>query len=229
MKKGSLLTLGLALMAASCAGNAEPESTAPAPDSGTMLAEAGNPEARVDGDAPMRERMRRRQGMQAGDSTGMAGRHGRMGKAEGAGHGGDRAGRGGMQRGGGGGQGGHMGMGRTVDRPDTPAELAEGQRLFDAVCSQCHSLDAPPNLAPPMSHVARHLSQAFDTEEAFRGHIRSFVRSPDAERSVMPPHAIERFGLMPALPLPEPLLDQISAYVWWIHQVDSEARSAGGT
>lgn len=224
MKK-QILTLGLVVVAASCSGNPDPESPAPAPEAGAAQAAAAS--TADSSAAPMRERMGRGegQGMRRGEGQGMRrGEGAGMQRGEG---GGMRRGQGGGMHGAGNGEGMQRGqgggMGRAVDRPETPGEYAEGERLFEAICSQCHTVDPPPNLAPPISHVARHLGQAFDTEADFRRHVRTFVPEPDEETSVMPAHARERFGLMPALPLPDPLLDEISGYMWWLYQLGAEA------
>ncbi len=42
--------------------------------------------------------------------------------------------------------------------PD-PEQVARGQQVFGLVCSGCHTLDPPPDSAPPMRHVSRHLRQ----------------------------------------------------------------------
>lgn len=91
--------------------------------------------------------------------------------------------------------------------------LSDGERIFNEICQQCHTLDPPANLAPPMRHILRHLRQSFETDEAISGHIVAFVPAPTAEASALPPMAVERFGLMPALPLPESSLKAVAAYL----------------
>ena len=92
--------------------------------------------------------------------------------------------------------------------------LQEGQRLFNEVCTQCHTLDPPPNLAPPMRMVAMHLRQAFDSQEAAVDHVVSYAPAPDVERSILPSHAVDRFGLMPPQPLRPDQLEKVATYVW---------------
>jgi len=99
---------------------------------------------------------------------------------------------------------------------ETPAHLQEGERVFRDVCSQCHTMDPPPNLAPPMSHVARHLREAFTDEDGAVAHVRSYLPSPEAERSILPEMARERFGLMPAQPLSPELLEAVGRYIWFL-------------
>jgi mono/diheme cytochrome c family protein len=93
------------------------------------------------------------------------------------------------------------------------ATLAEGKRVYDAVCATCHTVVPPATLAPPMSHVVRHYRQALPNDEVVVARITEFVRTPSAERSLMPAHARERFGLMPAQQLSDNQLRAVAAYV----------------
>jgi cytochrome c len=104
-------------------------------------------------------------------------------------------------------------------------DVAPGERVFQRVCSACHSLESPARAAPPMTHVARHYRQSFTDPAAAVEHIVEFVRSPAAERSMLPAHARERWGLMPPLPLPEAELRAVAAYIW---QLPEPQRGMGG-
>jgi mono/diheme cytochrome c family protein len=157
----------------------------------------------------------RGEGMQAGRGEGMhrqgegmhhqgEGMH-RPGMGEGMGRMGEGMGRGGMQ-----GQ-----MGATAQR-EVPEDLQEGERIFKEICSVCHTMDPPPNLAPPMSHVARHLRQEFDTEDAAVAHVVEYLPAPARERSILPDMPHERFGLMAPQPLPAELLEAVGRYVWFL-------------
>lgn len=109
------------------------------------------------------------------------------------------------------------GPGQAASTPrEVPQDLTEGERIFDEICSGCHTVDPPPNLAPPMSHVARHLRDAFDSREAAVAHVIDYVPSPSRERSILPDMPHERFGLMPALPLPRELLEAVGRYIWFL-------------
>jgi mono/diheme cytochrome c family protein len=92
---------------------------------------------------------------------------------------------------------------------------ADGKAVFDAVCATCHTVDPPATLAPPMSHVARHYrAELGDDEQSAVARIAQWVRTPTRERSLLPAHAIERWGVMPALALSGAQLDAVAAYVW---------------
>lgn len=113
-------------------------------------------------------------------------------------------------------QGMRMGRQEATVLPETPDHLERGERIFEEICSQCHTLDPPPNLAPPMSHVARHLKQEFDDEAGAVAHVLTYLPAPSAERSILPEMARQRFGLMAPLALPEEQLRAVGRYIWWM-------------
>jgi mono/diheme cytochrome c family protein len=79
-----------------------------------------------------------------------------------------------------------------------PAPAPDGAELFALVCAMCHTVNPPPKAAPPISHAsAYYLRKHADTETAVTAMV-DYLKKPEAERSVLPAHAIERFGLMPS-------------------------------
>lgn len=86
-----------------------------------------------------------------------------------------------------------------------------GELVFKTVCATCHSLDPPPDKAPPMKMVLRHYLQA-DLEDPWQA-VRDWVVAPDSARSALPAHAIERFGLMPPLVMEEADMDALIEYL----------------
>lgn len=94
------------------------------------------------------------------------------------------------------------------------APSLSGREVVEQICSQCHSMEPPPLAAPPLTHLAAHLRQSFETVDEAVAHVVAYAPAPDAERSILPPRAVERFGLMPPQPLPEPLLDAATRYIW---------------
>lgn len=94
------------------------------------------------------------------------------------------------------------------------ADVPAGKQTFDIVCASCHSLNPPPNKAPPMTHVIRHYRSAFSSDSAGIEAIVQWVQRPERERSKLPAHAVETFGLMPAFPLPEAQLREVARYAW---------------
>lgn len=90
--------------------------------------------------------------------------------------------------------------------------LVDGKQIFEAVCAQCHAVEPPPKLAPPMSHVARHYLEDSDPEQA-RERIAAWLPAPSAERSLLPGHAIATWGLMPPLELSPSQARAVAAFV----------------
>ncbi|MCC6929960.1 MAG: cytochrome c [Gemmatimonadaceae bacterium] len=102
------------------------------------------------------------------------------------------------------------------------AQLAQGKQLVSTVCAACHTEQPPPKLAPPLSHVSRRyrmLNQG-DRDKAL-ARIVAWIKAPAKEKSLMPAMAIERFGLMAPLPLPDSQLQAAAAYVWSLSEGDS--------
>lgn len=94
-----------------------------------------------------------------------------------------------------------------------PAQLVAGRQVVEAVCLTCHSERPPHKTAPPMSMIAtRYVAAAPDSATA-AARIAAWARDPDPARSLLPAHAIERFGLMPPLDLPEADLRNAAAYI----------------
>lgn len=90
----------------------------------------------------------------------------------------------------------------------------DGQAIFNSLCAQCHTVDPPAATAPPMSHVARYYRAEFETPESATERIAVWVRAPSVDRSILPAHAVERWGLMPALSLNENQATAVAEYVW---------------
>lgn len=90
----------------------------------------------------------------------------------------------------------------------------DGGEIFQAVCSSCHSVDPPAIAAPPMSHVARHYREAVADEKEGIARIADWIGSPAVDRSLLPAHAVERWGLMPPLILSEEQRLTVAAHVW---------------
>jgi len=76
------------------------------------------------------------------------------------------------------------------------ADHAEGKAVFDMVCAMCHSVTPPAKLAPPISHAAGFYAQRFADADSAVSAMVAYLKEPDAEKSLLPAHAVERYGLM---------------------------------
>jgi cytochrome c len=79
-----------------------------------------------------------------------------------------------------------------------PVPAPDGAQLFELVCAMCHSVNPPPKAAPPISHAVAYYLRKHESADSALTAMVAYLRQPEAERSVMPPMAIERFGLMPS-------------------------------
>jgi len=94
------------------------------------------------------------------------------------------------------------------------APESDGAQIFQMVCGMCHSMNPPPNAAPPMSHATGFYLQQHETAEAAAAAIVAYLKQPDSTRSALPAHAITRFGLMPSQAhLTDVQLDAVARYV----------------
>lgn len=98
--------------------------------------------------------------------------------------------------------------------PPTSEQIARGAAVYQDVCSECHSLQPPPRLAPPLTHVGRMVKSQVDDRAAFTRHIVTYVQAPSEDRSLLPVQAIRRFGLMPAQVVTEHRLEDAAAWLW---------------
>ncbi len=108
------------------------------------------------------------------------------------------------------------GTGSAQSPQEAPSDerYAAGRAVHEQVCAACHSLDPPPREAPPVRGVSRQLHQHFDSAEAAIAFVSEYLVDPSAERALCDRHAIERFGVMPALRLPEAQRED-AAYFYW--------------
>jgi len=89
-----------------------------------------------------------------------------------------------------------------------------GESLYKRHCRRCHAIEPPPKIAPPVKGISLHYHEALGSRDVGVEHMAAFVERPDPERSKCDPEAIRRFGLMPAMHLPDEELRAVSAWFW---------------
>jgi len=94
--------------------------------------------------------------------------------------------------------------------------------LFDQgkVCAACHNYLPPPKAAPPLLGISGHYHQAFTDPNEAIDYIIDYIKQPTAEKSMLPPMARQRWGLMAPLALPEEELKAVAYWVWEIYNVE---------
>ena len=76
-----------------------------------------------------------------------------------------------------------------------------------------------------MAHVVRHYRARFGTRDAVVERIAAWLAAPAADRSIMPAHMVERWGVMPPVALDEAQRRAVAEYVWTL---DAQPHHTGG-
>jgi len=71
----------------------------------------------------------------------------------------------------------------------------------------------PKRLAPPMAMVKKHYLETYPDRDQFIEKVSAWVKAPDANAAMLH-HAVEKFGVMPALPIDESSRQQIAGYIY---------------
>jgi cytochrome c553 len=96
---------------------------------------------------------------------------------------------------------------RSVD----PMFMRKGVQLMQTHCNNCHGVKGKTHdqlLAPPLWGVRMNYMKKYPEAEAFIESMSDFLTEPKHGDSLMP-QAVDRFGLMPMLPLPDEILRPI--------------------
>lgn len=111
---------------------------------------------------------------------------------------------------------------------------SEAKALFESHCMSCHQPHKggkhgqkkstgnkqaegggghPKRLAPPMAMVKKHYLKTYPDREQFIEKVSAWVKAPDADAAMLH-HALEKFGVMPALAIDEATRRQIAGYIY---------------
>lgn len=91
-------------------------------------------------------------------------------------------------------------------------EAMQGEVLYKT-CHACHNPNFDPPKAPPMFAVQKQYKRVTANKQAFVDKLVGFTVNPQRDAAVLK-HAVETLGLMPPLPIPEPELKKIAAYIY---------------
>ena len=92
----------------------------------------------------------------------------------------------------------------------------DGYTLMKNNCYVCHNPKAKSHddiIAPPFKAVKMHYLREYDNREDFVNAMVNWVQNPDEEKALMF-GAVNRFKVMPALPLETNDLKKIAAYIY---------------
>jgi len=90
---------------------------------------------------------------------------------------------------------------------------AEKGKLAVPVCMSCHNPELNPPLAPPFYGVQNKYKMKYTEKQDFIKAISHWVKKPSLENALMQ-RPIKMLGFMPAMPLPEDMLESIAAYLY---------------
>ena len=90
-------------------------------------------------------------------------------------------------------------------------DATQGQLLYPA-CHVCHDPALDPPLGPPMWGVKRIYQRNTLDDQDFVTSMVDFVKAPSQDNAKHS-EAVAQLGLMPPLPLPDALLQQIATYI----------------
>jgi mono/diheme cytochrome c family protein len=96
---------------------------------------------------------------------------------------------------------------RGFDPGPVPAELAAGERVFNAGCARCHGLyGVGTDLGPPLVHI--YYEPNHHADEAFRRAVRSGVQ----------PHHWNFGAMQPVEGLDDSAVAAVTAYIRWLQR-----------
>ena len=90
-----------------------------------------------------------------------------------------------------------------------------GKKIMETLCYACHDATTTEEnrLGPPMAAIKRRYLIGGLTKNEFTNDILAWIAKPSLEKSKMP-GAVDRFGVMPYLPVPEENIRQLAEYLY---------------
>jgi len=113
----------------------------------------------------------------------------------------------------------------------------DGYALMKENCYVCHNPEAVSHdaiIAPPFKAVKMHYTRNYDTKEEFVSAIVKWVQKPSEENALMP-GAVDKFKVMPPLPLETSEIEKIATYIYendveepaWMNSHMNEMQGSG--
>lgn len=90
---------------------------------------------------------------------------------------------------------------------------AEQGKASAAVCLSCHNAELTPPKAPPFFGVQNKYKLSYPDKKEFVNAVTNWVKNPTEVNALMK-RPVKMLGIMPALPLPDDMLNQIAAYLY---------------
>ena len=94
------------------------------------------------------------------------------------------------------------------------AAAKEAEAIYHKSCSSCHPLTPPAKSAPAIIAIAGQYRARYGKKSGAVADMVSFIKEPSIGKSVFGSKTFERFGLMPAMSLPDKELEMVSEWLW---------------
>lgn len=94
------------------------------------------------------------------------------------------------------------------------AASKEGEAIYQKSCQSCHSMAPPAKSAPAIIALAGQYRARYSKKAGAVADMVSFMKAPSVGKSILGSSTFERFGLMPAMSLPDEELEKVAGWLW---------------
>lgn len=101
-----------------------------------------------------------------------------------------------------------------VKKEAADAALQEGEAVYQKSCQSCHSMAPPAKSAPSIIALAGQYRARYSKKAGAVADMVSFMKEPSVGKSILGSSTFERFGLMPAISLPDEELEKVAGWLW---------------
>ncbi len=105
------------------------------------------------------------------------------------------------------------------------AALKEGEAIYQKNCQSCHTMSPPAKSAPSIIALAGQYRARYSKKAGAVADMVAFMKEPAVGKSILGSKTFERFGLMPAMSLPDEELEKVAGWLW--DQYDPNFEGAG--
>lgn len=90
----------------------------------------------------------------------------------------------------------------------------EGEAIYQANCQSCHTMTPPAKSAPPIVTLAGQYRLRYSKKASAVDDMVFYMKNPSVGLSILGSKTFERFGIMPALSLPDEELKKVAGWLW---------------
>ena len=101
-----------------------------------------------------------------------------------------------------------------AEKEAAEAALKEAEAIYQKSCQSCHSMSPPAKSAPSIIALAGQYRARYSKKAGAVADMVSFMKAPAVGKSILGSGTFERFGLMPAVSLPDEELEKVAGWLW---------------